>query len=60
MSGIWDRSFDEYDENDEDGVAEGEEEKMASHVKKQFGYFGALILQISLGCFIAGRYFWCP
>ena len=46
MSGIWDRSFDEYDENDEDRVAEGEEEKVASHVKKQFGYFGFDIANI--------------
>ena len=60
MSGIWDRSFDEYDENDEDGVAEGEEEKVASHVKKQFGYFGALILQISLGAFYCWSLFLVP
>jgi len=60
MSGIWDRSFDE--ENDEENEEEEEnreKEKVASK-RKQFGYFGALILQISLGAFYCWSLFLVP
>jgi len=60
MSGVWDRSFDE--ENDEENEEEEEnreKEKVASK-RKQFGYFGALILQISLGAFYCWSLFLVP
>jgi MFS transporter, OFA family, oxalate/formate antiporter len=75
MSGIWDKSFDEDEEEEDDerekdaaaSAAAGEElvqqiedSRQRVKVRKRFGYFGALILQMALGAFYCWSLFLVP
>ena len=60
MSGIWDRSFDEESEEEEEEENGDEKKREEERKRKRFGYFGALILQISLGAFYCWSLFLVP